>query len=94
MWLTVDPVFLIPHSRNHTRPKGARRIQAAASVVHADHFSHEQREPDADRSHESGFVLLVGQHVDGEDQLAGKNGFDLKSEISDLERSRDIERGF
>lgn len=75
--LTVNPVFLIPHARNHTRPKRASRIQAAASVVNADHLCHEEREPDTDRSHESGFVLLVGQHVDGKHQFAGKDGFDL-----------------
>lgn len=81
--LTVDPVLVVPHARDDTRSKRASWVQASTGVVHSDHLSDEKRKTDSDGSHESGFVLLVGKHEDGEDKLGCQDCFDLRNESAD-----------
>lgn len=70
-------MLIVPDAGDDTWPERTGRVQAATSVVYSDHFSDKQCHADTDRCHEGCFVLFVGKHVDGEDQLASQNGFNL-----------------
>lgn len=76
--LTVDPVFLVPNARDHAWSERSRGVKTTTGVVDSDQLCNEESETDTDRCHKGGFVLFVCQHVDGEDELGGENGFNLR----------------
>lgn len=67
----------VPRAGNDAGPEGSGGIETAACVVYTDHLGDEEGHADSHRRHEGGFVLFVGEHVNGEDQLGGEEGFDL-----------------
>lgn len=74
--LTVNPMLPVENTRDHTRPKTPRWVQRASRVEDTYQLGNEERQADAHGCDEGGFVLLLGKHEDGEDQLGGEYGLD------------------
>ena len=61
---------------NDTRPKATRRVQRATGVEHADQFSDEKGQTDADGGDKRGAVLLFGEHENAKDKFGREDRFD------------------